>query len=101
MLFPSVYEGFGMVGLEAMACGLPVITTRLGGMMDVIEDGATGVFIPTRDSQALAEATLALLADRRRREEIGGRARERARSWTWHSVAERHERLYQQILANR
>lgn len=101
MLFPSLYEGFGMVVLEAMACELPVVTTPIGGMADVIEDGVTGVFVPLRDSRALAEASLELLADKQRRQEIGVRARERARAFTWDKIADRHESLYRALLARK
>jgi len=98
VLFPSLYEGFGMVVLEAMACGLPVVTTPIGGMADVIEDGVTGVFAPLRDSYALAEAALGLLADEQRRRKMGARARERAQAFTWAKVADQHESLYQTLL---
>lgn len=101
MLFPTLFEGFGMVFLEAMACGLPVVTTPIGGMADVIEDGITGVFVPLRDSRALAEAALELLASEQRRREIGALARERAWAFTWDRIADRCENLYQDLLTRR
>jgi glycosyltransferase involved in cell wall biosynthesis len=101
MLFPSLYEGFGMVVLEAMACRLPVVTTPIGGMADVIEDSVTGVFVPLRDSRALAEVSLELLADKQRRREMGAHAQERAQAFPWAKIADQHESLYQALLVRK
>src|SRR5690606_9408897 len=57
------YEPFGIVPLEAMACGVPVVASAVGGMIDTVVDGVTGVHVPPRDPERLAEALTALLDD--------------------------------------
>ena len=64
--------------MEAAACGLPAVGSRTGGIVDVIEDGVTGLLVPPGDARALEDALDGLLADRARREAMGVRARERA-----------------------
>jgi glycosyltransferase involved in cell wall biosynthesis len=77
LVFPSLCDGFGLVILEAMACGLPVVATSLTGGPDVIEEGQTGFVVPIRDAAALADRMAWLIAHRRELAEMGraGRAR--------------------------
>jgi type III pantothenate kinase len=73
------YEPFGIVPLEAMACGIPVIASAVGGMVDTVLDGVTGVHVPPRDPERLAEAAAALFADPGRRRQYGEAGVERTR----------------------
>lgn len=78
-VFPSLErEGFGLALVEAMAAGKPVVATRLGSIPEVVEEGATGLLVPPGDSDALADAILAILHDRERAKEMGKRGRGRA-----------------------
>jgi glycosyltransferase involved in cell wall biosynthesis len=72
---PSRREGYGLVAREAMACGRPVVASAVGGLVEAIEDGVTGVLVPARDPVALRCALEGLLADAGRRERLGAAAR--------------------------
>jgi len=85
--------------LEAMASGRPVVTTRTGGMVDMVEDGSSGILVPPGDSRALAEAMRRLLADPELRALLGKGGRERVRQFTASSVAARIETVYQEVSA--
>lgn len=74
---PSVVEPYGIAVLEAMACGKPVICSKVGGMTDTVEDGATGFLVPPADPQALAEKILLLASDRKWLAGLGAAARRR------------------------
>ena len=97
---PSIYEGFGLSLLEAMAAGLPVVASRVGGIPEVIEDGHTGILVQPQDPAALAGAVVRLLGDtegaRRLGESAANRARER---YSLSRVAQRVDDLYRDILA--
>lgn len=78
-VLPSLEEPLGMVILEAMAAGLPVVATTVGGIPECVAHGVTGTLVPPADSDALAEAILALLRSPRRRREFGAAGRQRVR----------------------
>jgi glycosyltransferase involved in cell wall biosynthesis len=78
--FPSVFEALGISLIEAAACGLPAVGSRTGGIVDVIEDGETGVLVEPGEVDALAEALLLLLRDDERRTRMGAAAARRAAS---------------------
>ena len=83
------YEPFGIVPLEAAACGRPVVGSAVGGLLDTIDHGVTGVLVPPRDPTALADALAALQADPAHRRRLGRAARRRAELlYSWQSVAD-------------
>ena len=94
-VLPSLSEGFGIVNLEAMACGLPIVATRVGGIPDIIEDGTNGYLVDTMNQEQLAEALLKLLQDEKLRRDISGNNREKAKKYRWDAVAATLEGIYQ------
>jgi D-inositol-3-phosphate glycosyltransferase len=94
------YEPFGMVPLEAMACGVAVVASAVGGHLDTVLDGRTGALVPPRDPAALAQRLRELLADPARLAAIGSAAAARARSrYGWDRIAAETELLYRRVLA--
>jgi glycosyltransferase involved in cell wall biosynthesis len=89
------YEPFGIVPVEAMACGVPVVATEVGGHLDTVQPGRTGELVPPHDPEALAACLRALLADPARRRRYGEAGRARAvRDFDWRCVVERTEQVY-------
>src|SRR5262249_1428108 len=110
---PSVYEPFGIINLEAMACGTPVVASAVGGIKEVVVSGETGLLVPfeprgggdfepkdpDRFARDLAGAITTLLADPGRRAQMGLRARERVeRFFSWTSIARRTCDFYRELV---
>jgi D-inositol-3-phosphate glycosyltransferase len=89
------YEPFGLTPLEAMACGVPVVATEVGGLTDTVVDGITGDLVPPRDPRALATALRRLVGDEVRRFSYSAAAADRAAaSYSWPRIAERLAGVY-------
>jgi glycosyltransferase involved in cell wall biosynthesis len=97
-LFPSLMEGLPSVLLEAMATGMPVITTETCGMPDVVEDEFNGLLIPPANAPAMEEAILRLAHSVELRQRLGEAARETMRRHTWEGAARRLQGLYRRII---
>ncbi|HKU30852.1 glycosyltransferase [Arthrobacter sp. NyZ413] len=94
------YEPFGIVPLEAMACGVPVVAAAVGGLRETVEDHGTGLHVPPRDPEAIAAAIAELLGDPALRVEMGRAGIRRARSrYSWERVAADTEKAYRSVLA--
>jgi D-inositol-3-phosphate glycosyltransferase len=93
-VMPSYYESFGMVALEAMACGSPVVASRVGGLTTTIQDGVTGYLVPEGDPGALAARLGELLGDPETCARLGRDAARWAAEHRWPCVAEAVCRLY-------
>ncbi|MGB9724264.1 MAG: glycosyltransferase [Chloroflexia bacterium] len=94
---PSYYESFGMVALESLACGTPVVASRVGGLTYIVEDGVTGFLVPQGDPAALANRISQLLLDCRLRRQMGLYGVEVARRFAWPQVADQIVDLYERL----
>ncbi|MDY7077657.1 MAG: glycosyltransferase [Chloroflexota bacterium] len=101
VVMPSDYESFGMVALEAMACGTPVVASDVGGLSFLVKDGRTGYRVPARDPNALAAKITRLLTNEGVRRRIGQRAACWAETYAWDHIADQIETLYQEMTNNR
>nr|PZN39181.1 MAG: N-acetyl-alpha-D-glucosaminyl L-malate synthase BshA [Bacillota bacterium] len=101
-LLPSETESFGLAALEAMACGVPVVATRTGGLPEVVADGETGCLLPVGDVEGMAAAALRILTDPDRHARMAAAGVERARTvFCAEQVVPRYEALYKQICGRR
>jgi glycogen synthase len=92
---PSVYEPFGIINLEAMACETPVVASAVGGILEVVEDGKTGFLVPPANPDALARSIRLLLDDPARARAMGRAGRTRVEdTFSWASVAARTQEVY-------
>jgi D-inositol-3-phosphate glycosyltransferase len=98
VVVPSHYESFGLVALEAMACGTPVVASETGGLAFLVRDGETGFHVPTADPEAMAERLRQLLRDDVLRQRLGRQAAEYAKRYAWPLMAEQIIDLYQGVL---
>ena len=99
---PSIYEPFGLINLEAMACQTPVVATRVGGIPEVVVDDETGWLVPPGDPAALATAVRRLLADPERAARFGQAGRRRVEAaFSWERIAERTLDVYREAIAAR
>lgn len=99
VIMPSHYESFGMVALEAMAMGTPVIASEVGGLAFVVRDGETGFHVPSRDPEALAEKIYTLLTNPECRRMLGANAHYHARNYSWANTADRILPIYAELLS--
>ena len=99
-LFPSLMEGLPSVLLEAMASGMPVITTETCGMPDVVEDGFNGLLVPPADATAIQESVLCLAASSDLRQRLGQAAQQTMARYTWERSALKLEKLFRHVIAS-
>jgi D-inositol-3-phosphate glycosyltransferase len=98
IILPSRYESFGMVALEAMGCGTPVIASRVGGLQFTVEDGRTGFLFPEGNWRELAERIREVIVSRKLKKKLGQAALRRAKKFSWTKVAKEVLSVYRSLL---
>lgn len=99
---PSIYEPFGIINLEAMACETPVVASAVGGIQEVVVDGETGFLVPPADPKALADKINLLLRDPDLARQYGQAGRRRVEQhFSWSSIADKTLQMYQGLLNGR
>jgi len=100
VVMPSHYESFGMVALEAMACGTPVIASEVGGLAYLVRDGETGFTIPAEEPETLCEKLSWLLNDQALHDKMSGQAAEYAQDYAWEKIASQIVDAYEGLVGN-
>jgi glycosyltransferase involved in cell wall biosynthesis len=95
LLTPSLYEGFGMTALEAMACGTPVVASNTGSLPDVVGDA--GLLVSPTDVEAMVDAVVQVVTDRELQDTLRRRGLARARSFTWERTARETLAVYREV----
>ncbi|MFQ5952913.1 MAG: glycosyltransferase, partial [Candidatus Omnitrophota bacterium] len=98
---PSLYEPFGIVLLEAMLCGLPVIATNRGGQADIIKSEKNGLLVPPADAESLANTIAELAKDANRRQVIGEYNRKDVKQYNISDIAKRYMDLFRDALSEK
>ncbi len=98
VVMPSHYESFGMVALEAMACGTPVVASQVGGLAFLVQDGITGYVVPVGETELLSSRLTSLIRDDQLRAKMGEQAALLAKDYAWERIAGRIIAVYQGLL---
>jgi D-inositol-3-phosphate glycosyltransferase len=99
VVVPSHYESFGMVALEAMACGTPVVASQVGGLAYLVQDGITGYTVPSSDVEALAGRLGELIRNKSLRDQLGAQAAAVAQEFSWDIIAKQIRDQYQEVIS--
>ncbi len=100
VVVPSQYESFGMVALEAMACGTPVVASQVGGLAYLVQDGVTGYTVPVDEPAELARKLISIIVDEKLRTQLGGQAVRVAQDYAWEKIAARLLAVYEALLTH-
>ena len=100
VVVPSQYESFGMVALEAMACGTPVVASQVGGLAYLVQDGVTGYTVPVDEPDELARKLASILEDPALHQRLGTQAIKVAQDYAWEKIAQKLLVVYEELLTN-
>jgi D-inositol-3-phosphate glycosyltransferase len=98
VVMPSHYESFGMVALEAMACGTPVVASQVGGLAFLVRDQETGFVVPGNDVNIMAERLVQIIKDKQLQLKLGSQSAAYAKNYDWKIIAEKIIEVYHQEL---
>ena len=97
-VLPSMNEGMGRVLVEAMAAGLPIVASRVGGIPDLVKHGENGLLVPPADAGALEQAISDLLSDKAKRKRMGEAGKKMCRPYSAEAMVEQIDDLYKNLL---
>jgi D-inositol-3-phosphate glycosyltransferase len=100
-VMPSSYESFGLVAVESLACGTPVVATRVGGLASIIRDGETGLLVPWRDPALFAERLRRVITDADLSARLAAQARASVLRFGWDQIADEHLLMFEEVLGDR
>jgi D-inositol-3-phosphate glycosyltransferase len=98
VVMPSYYESFGMVALEAMACGTPVVASQIGGLAFLVKDGETGFVVPGNDVNVMADRLVKLIKDKELQKKLGIQSATYAKKFDWSIISEAIKEEYLKLL---
>jgi glycosyltransferase involved in cell wall biosynthesis len=101
LVLPSLNEGMGRVLVEAMAAGLPIVASSVGGIPDLVEDGKNGLLVPSKDAAALEKAICDLLAIKKKRNQMGKAGKKMCRPYGSEAMVKQIDDLYTELLEKR
>lgn len=93
-------ESFGIVNLEAMACGVPIVASNIGGIPDIVKDGENGLLVQPKNTEALANAIIYLLENEDMKKKLGLNGKMKVKNYSWEKIAEKTEAIYVQSNQN-
>jgi phosphatidylinositol alpha-mannosyltransferase len=96
-VLPSNQESFGIVILEAMASGLPVVASAVGGITNLVKDGQTGLLVPPYNSDILAKAIIKLLGNPELIQKLSEEGKKQVQNYSWSEIADKTEEIYQEV----
>jgi glycosyltransferase involved in cell wall biosynthesis len=99
-VLPSLNEGMGRVLVEAMAAGLPIVASRVGGIPDLVKDGENGLLVPPANASALAKAISDLLTDKKKQKRMAEAGKKMCRPYSAEAMVEQIDHLYRELLKN-
>ena len=94
----TMAEAFGIVNLEAMTCGIPIISSKLGGIPDVVTDKETGLLVKPEDEEALTDAIIFLLENEDIARKMGNNGKRKVEEYSWKKIAEKTEKVYESLI---
>jgi len=100
-VLPSLTESFGMVNLEAMACGLPIVASNVGGIPEVVRHCENGFLIPPRNVRALSTSLIDLLTNEGLRMKMAKNSIRMVKRYSWESIVRKTEEVYKKVLVDR